>query len=149
MANLSAMGTVYRTFTAALGGLVDQRVQSYRAASNEELPYIEIWSEQGGAAQRAPGTRDYEFMVAVLGTDKMKTDALTLQEGISRALWDRGTEDRHYDAGGPFAPLSGDVYRVQTISEGRSIDDFTFNPDDSLRAPNNGAYYTVTVTERD
>ena len=50
---------------------------------------------------------------------------------------------------GPFAPLSGDVYRVQTITEGRLLDDFTFNPDDSLRAPNNGAYYTVTVTERD
>ena len=33
MANLSALGVVYRTFTAALNDLVDGRVQSYRAAS--------------------------------------------------------------------------------------------------------------------
>ena len=149
MANLSGLGIVYRTFTASLNGLVDNRVQPYRAVSgDEELPYIAVWQEVGGMTQQAAGSRDYTITMGVLATDKRKVDALTLQEAMSRALHDRGTQDYHYEAGGPFVPLSGDAYEVQTITEDRLLDDFVFNEDDTLRFPNNGAYYIVSVTER-
>ena len=107
MANLSAMGVRYtgrsRLPSAALLTSASSRTAPRRMKS---CPTSKSGVSRAGQTQRAPGTRDYEFMVAVLGTDKMKTDALTLQEGISRALWDRGTEDRHYDRSGPFVPLA-------------------------------------------
>ena len=64
MANLSALGVVYRTFTLLPSAALLTSVSSRTAPRlNEELPYIEIWSERGGMDAIVPGTRDYEFVV--------------------------------------------------------------------------------------
>ena len=118
MATTSALGIVYRNFTKALGPLVGGRVTPYRqAADNTELPFIEVWQERGGMKQEAHGTRDYEVVMGVLATAGSKSESLELQELISRALHDGAPGEAAYVQNGPFAPLAGDVYYVQTITE--------------------------------
>ena len=67
--------------------------------------------------EEARGTRDYEVVMGVLATARSKSESLELQERISRALHDGAPGEAAHVHNGPFAPLAGDAYYVQTITE--------------------------------
>lgn len=144
---LSALGIAYRNMHAALSPLVGGRVQPFSEAEGVTEPHIRVWVDSGGADKQSAGQRNYAYLMNVVATDTKKDVVLTLMEGISQALDERGTQDERYDDSGEFAPKSDDTYAVFNITEGRSLDGHFFEEDKATRHATNGAQYEVRVGE--